>query len=117
MNSINMAAEAGAVEPAGGKFAAHCQDVLANSDQLHRELSDAAVAESAQTARIVWAQVKGFPFWPVRQRTLIWPRVPGDDLPSSRHPSVCISERLDSDFVPFSTCVAGMSAVCAATSP
>lgn len=37
--------------------------------QLHRELSDAAVADSAHTARIVWAQVKGFPFWPVRLST------------------------------------------------
>jgi hypothetical protein len=33
--------------------------------RLHHELSDPAVGEAASQCRLVWAQVKGFPWWPV----------------------------------------------------
>lgn len=33
--------------------------------RLHHELCNPAVAEAATQCRVVWAQVKGYPYWPV----------------------------------------------------
>lgn len=33
--------------------------------RLHQELCNPAVAEAATQCRVVWAQVKGYPYWPV----------------------------------------------------
>lgn len=78
LSTVVMTSNAGAAvaEPADAKAdnKSASQDAQLASDQivqLHRELSDAAVAESAQASRIVWAQVKGFPFWPVRL-AILW---------------------------------------------
>ena len=78
LSTVVMTSNAGAAvaEPADAKAdnKSASQDAQLASDQiaqLHRELSDAAVAESAEASRIVWAQVKGFPFWPVRLTILL----------------------------------------------
>jgi hypothetical protein len=41
----------------------------APDQQLHHELGDAALLRAADDSRIVWAQVKGYPFWPVCSST------------------------------------------------
>lgn len=86
------------------KFASQDANSSDQMVQLHTELIDSAVAESAHSARIVWAQVKGFPFWPVRRyicSSLFC-------APFARR-NVCSG--------PYSRCLGCVSALCAASSP
>ena len=52
--------------PAGAEGQHLVPVVRASGDDLGRTIADAHVVETAEAARVVWARVRGYPFWPVR---------------------------------------------------
>ena len=52
--------------PAGGEGQEPALATRACGDDLGRAIANARVVETAEAARVVWARVRGYPFWPVR---------------------------------------------------